>query len=183
MRRSFAMIWWAAKHRGDRLQQVAGPDHLDLRAVVQHERSPRARPAGSASSTGTDGRNRIRCSALSALTRPAGESSATTSPWSITATRSQSRDSLLHEVGDQHDRDAGVADRLDQVPGVAAGLRVEPGGELVEDRDARAADERERDRQPLLAAAGELAVTGVELVVRGRGLAARLPPDPGPGMD
>ena len=71
---------------------------------------------------------------------------------------------LLHEVGDQHDGDPAVADRLDQVPGVTAGLRVEPGGQLVEDRDPRVADQRQGDRQPLLLAARELAERGVALV-------------------
>jgi len=50
------------------------------------------------------------------------------------------------------------------VPGVAARLRVQPGGQLVEDRDLRVADEGERDRQPLLLAAGQLREPGTELV-------------------
>ena len=56
-------------------------------------------------------------------------------------------------MGDQEDGDAALADALDQVPGVAASLRVEPGRELVEDGDLGVADERERDREPLLLAA------------------------------
>jgi hypothetical protein len=67
-------------------------------------------------------------------------------------------------VGDQQDRDAAVADRLDQVPGVPAGLRVQAGGELVQDRDPGVADQREGDGQPLLLTAGKLLVPGPELV-------------------
>jgi len=64
---------------------------------------------------------------------------------------------LLHEVGDEHDRDAPVAHALDQLPGVPPGLRVQAGGQLVQHRHAWVADEGQRDRQPLLLAAGELA--------------------------
>ena len=64
---------------------------------------------------------------------------------------------LFHEVGDEDDGHAAVADALDQVPGVAPGLRVEAGRQLVEDRDPRVPDERERDRQPLLLTARQLA--------------------------
>lgn len=44
---------------------------------------------------------------------------------------------LLHEVGDQHERDAGAAQPLQQAPHVAAGSRVQAGRELVEDRYLR----------------------------------------------
>ena len=71
---------------------------------------------------------------------------------------------LLHEVGHEDDRHAAVADVLDELPGVAPGLRVEAGRELVEDRDLRVADERERDREPLLLAARQLAERGLALV-------------------
>src|SRR5690606_996261 len=54
-------------------------------------------------------------------------------------------------VGDQQDRDPAVADLLDQLSSVAAGLRVQPGGQLVQYRDLRVAHQGERDRQPLLA--------------------------------
>ncbi len=71
---------------------------------------------------------------------------------------------LLHEVGHQDDRHAAVADILDELPGVTPRLRVEAGGQLVEDRDLRVADQRQRDRQPLLLAAGQLAERGLALV-------------------
>ncbi len=63
-------------------------------------------------------------------------------------------------MGDEHDGDPAVAHALDQVPGVPPGLRVKASGELVEDRDPRAADQRHGDGQPLLLAAGELAERG-----------------------
>src|SRR5215467_4056451 len=70
---------------------------------------------------------------------------------------------LLHEVGDQDHGDPAVPDPGDQRPGVPPGLRVQAGGELVEHGDARVADQRERDRQPLPLAAGQLAEPGVLL--------------------
>ena len=71
---------------------------------------------------------------------------------------------LLHEVGDEEDGDAAVTDRLDELPRVAAGLRVEARRQLVEDRDLRLADEGERDREALLLPAGEVPVGGVALL-------------------
>ena len=54
---------------------------------------------------------------------------------------------------------------LDERPRVAARLRVQSGRQLVENRDFRVADQGERDGQPLLLAAGEVAVYGVPLVL------------------
>jgi hypothetical protein len=51
---------------------------------------------------------------------------------------------FLHEVRHQHDRHAAVAHVLDQLPGLAAGLRIQARRHLVEHRDLRAADERWR---------------------------------------
>ena len=53
---------------------------------------------------------------------------------------------LLHEVGDEDHRHTLVADAVDQLPGLATRLRVKAGGQLVEDRELRTADQRERDR-------------------------------------
>src|SRR5882757_3723822 len=73
---------------------------------------------------------------------------------------------LLHEMGDQHDRHAGVTYALDQIPGIAPGLRIQARGELVEDRDLRATDQCQRDRQPLLLTAGQLAELGIALRIQ-----------------
>ncbi len=57
-----------------------------------------------------------------------------------------------------------AADVVDQRPGVAAGLRVESGGQLIEDGHARLADQGERDRQSLALATREVYEAGVSLV-------------------
>ena len=62
---------------------------------------------------------------------------------------------LLHVVGRQHDGVAPVAKRAHEAPQVAARLRVEAGGRLVEEQDARIVDERRRDAEALLLAAGQ----------------------------
>ena len=71
---------------------------------------------------------------------------------------------LLHEVGHEQDGHAAVADRLDDAPRLAAGVRIEARRQLVEDGDPRPPDERERDRQALLLAARQVAVGDVALV-------------------
>ena len=71
------------------------------------------------------------------------------------ATRSHSRSASSIEVRREEHRLAAVADAADQVPDRAARLRVEPGGQLVEEHDLRIVDERQRDEQPLLLAARE----------------------------
>ena len=70
---------------------------------------------------------------------------------------------FLHEVRHQEDRHAALAHALDQVPGVAAGLRVQARRHLVEHRDLRLADERQRDRKPLPLPAGQGLVVVPEL--------------------
>jgi hypothetical protein len=57
---------------------------------------------------------------------------------------------LVHEVRDQHDRRAAVADLADQLPGGVAGAGVQAGGQLVEQHQLRVAEQRECDEQPLL---------------------------------
>ena len=152
----------------DGVDEVAGPGHDDVGPVRWTLRTS-GRSVSSRSSSGADGRKRSRCSGSTIETMPAGVSSA------ITAAVAEDRDAigeplgLLHQVGDEQDGHAAIADRLDEVPGLAARLRVEPGRELVEDRDPRPADEREGDRQALLLAAGEVAVGGVALVLEARG--------------
>ena len=72
---------------------------------------------------------------------------------------------LLHEVRDEDHRHALVADALDQLPGLATRLRVEAGGQLVEDRQLWTPDQRERDRQALALSAGEVDVARVTLLL------------------
>ena len=52
---------------------------------------------------------------------------------------------LLHQVGRQEDSLATIAHSVDEIPDVASGLRVESGGQLVEEGDLRIVDQRERD--------------------------------------
>jgi hypothetical protein len=89
---------------------------------------------------------------------------------------------LLHEVGDQRDRHAPVADALDELPRVAPGLRVEAGGELVEHGHLRVADQRERDRQTLLLSTGQPPELGVELAGEVGGAAINQSVDAGVSM-
>ena len=56
---------------------------------------------------------------------------------------------LVHEVRDEHDRGAALADPSDEVPGDPACGRVQTGGHLVEEHDLRVVNERKRDEQPL----------------------------------
>ena len=71
---------------------------------------------------------------------------------------------LVHVVRHEDDGDPAPPYPLDQVPGVAPGLRVQARGHLVEDGHAWAADQRERDGQPLLLAAGEVFVEVAQLL-------------------
>ena len=65
---------------------------------------------------------------------------------------------LVHVVRGEDDRDAVGAQVADEVPGGAAGLRVEAGGRLVQEDQLGAADHGHREREALLLAAGEPAV-------------------------
>ena len=60
--------------------------------------------------------------------------------------------------------DAVSADAPDGGPHVPPRLRIEPGGQFVEDDDLRIANQRQRNGQALLLAAGEFRVGGVPLV-------------------
>ena len=71
---------------------------------------------------------------------------------------------FLHQVGGQEDGLAAVADAAHQVPDGAPRLRVEAGGELIEEDDFRIVDERERDEQALLLAAGKVHEPGIAFV-------------------
>ena len=65
---------------------------------------------------------------------------------------------LVHVVRGEHDRDAVVAQLLEQLPDGAADAGVEAGGGLVDEHQLGAADQRHRQAEPLLLAAGEPAV-------------------------
>ena len=71
---------------------------------------------------------------------------------------------LVHEVRDQDDRGAAVADLLDEVPGDPPRGGVEPRGHLVEEDDLGRADERQSDEQPLALPAGEAREGSVPLL-------------------
>ena len=57
---------------------------------------------------------------------------------------------LVHEVRGEHDGDAVGAQLRGPVPGRVPGLRVQPGGRLVEEDQLGPADHGQRQRQPLL---------------------------------
>ncbi len=84
---------------------------------------------------------------------------------------------LVGVVGDEQDGDAVVAQFLDEPPALPPGGGVEAGRQLIEDDQARAADEGEGDRHALLLPAGQLPVAGVALVrqaeARDKGLGIR----------
>src|SRR5665647_1721818 len=72
---------------------------------------------------------------------------------------------LLHEVRGEHDGRAAVADLPDDVPDRQAGLRVQPGGQLVEEDELGVIDQRKGDEHALALAARELLDIGVALVL------------------
>src|SRR2546425_8895501 len=71
---------------------------------------------------------------------------------------------LLHEMRRQEDRLAARADAAHQLPDRAARLRIEPGGQLVEEHDVGVVDQGQHDEQPLLLTAGQRHEPGVSLV-------------------
>ena len=71
---------------------------------------------------------------------------------------------LVHVVRRQHDGAAGVVEPGEQVPEVAAGLRVERGGRLVEEDHLGVVHQRAGDREPLRLAAREVLDAGAGLV-------------------
>src|SRR2546423_71157 len=62
---------------------------------------------------------------------------------------------FFHQVRREKHRRAPVSDAGHKGPDRAARLRIEPGGELVEEYNFRLVDERERDEEPLLLSARE----------------------------
>jgi hypothetical protein len=69
-------------------------------------------------------------------------------------------------VGDEQDADPTIADLLDQRPGVAACLGIQAGRQLVQHCYPRPADQRQRDRQPLLLPAGQPGEPHVAMLVQ-----------------
>ena len=67
---------------------------------------------------------------------------------------------LLELVGGQHHRHAVAAQRVDQLPHQDPGVGVHARGGLVEEHQFGPADQRARQREPLLLAAGEPSVGG-----------------------
>ena len=74
--------------------------------------------------------------------------------------------SLIHVVGGEQHRHAERRQVLDHVPRLAAGRGVKAGGRLVEEQQFRVADQGNRDVQPPLLAAGQLAHPGAPLVLQ-----------------
>ena len=163
MRRSKATISWRARTAGHGAEQVAGSRHRHDRTaafdranlrqrreqgVVERHGGPEPQ-ALLVADAGDDPRRRVERdqAALVDDRDPVGE-----------ALR------LVHEVGHEDDRDAPRPDVLDELPRVAASLRVEAGRQLVEDRDPRVADEGQRDRQALLLAARQVPELAVALL-------------------
>ena len=165
MRRSLATIWLRARTAVTAWTRLPVPATDHGRARAGHASRTSGRPVRIASSNGDRRPEAQALLGVDPATMPGGRVEGDD------AARVDDGDpvgeplGLLHEVGHEHDRHAAVADALDQLPGVAPGLRVEPGGQLVEDRDPRVADQGERDRQPLLLAARELAEAVLRLSV------------------
>ena len=80
------------------------------------------------------------------------------------ATRSHRPLCLLHEVSRQEDGLAAVADAPHEVPDGPPGLRVEAGGELVEEHQLGRVDQGQGDEQPLLLSPGQRHEPRVALV-------------------
>ena len=64
---------------------------------------------------------------------------------------------LVHVVRGEQDRGARRAQAADQLPGVPARARVEPGRRLVQEQQVRATDQAQREIQPPLLPAGQAA--------------------------
>ena len=92
---------------------------------------------------------------------------------------------LVHVVGGDQDRGAGVGELEQLFPEVAARFRIDRAGRFVEEQQFRLVDHRAGQRQALLLAAaqraGELLLPVVEVVLRDQLVDARLAPAPSAG--
>ncbi len=77
---------------------------------------------------------------------------------------------FFHIVRRQHDRRSIALYRLDHVPEVAARLRVQAGGRLVQKHEGRIVDQRNRKQQSLPLPTGQFARVAVEDIAEGAGL-------------
>jgi len=67
---------------------------------------------------------------------------------------------FLHVVGGEEDRATAGLELLDDLPGLAAGLRVQAGGRLIKEEQFRVADQGAGEREALFLAAGQSADVG-----------------------
>ena len=84
---------------------------------------------------------------------------------------------LFHQVRRQEHGLPAVADAAHHLPDHAACLRIEAGGQFVEQHHVRVVDEGQRDEQPLLLTAGQRHEPGVPLVGQPEAIEERLAVD------
>ena len=129
-----------------------------VRRVARARRARRAAPRALAS-VGSAARRRANsttCSAPSDATSSRGVPSAISLPLIHDADAVAQRVRLVHVMRRDQDRAAVGAEALEHVPQLAARLRIEAGGRLVEKQQLGLAGQRARHRQPLLLPAGQL---------------------------
>ena len=145
-----------------RLEASAGPVTSDAQLVEQRDLDPRRR-ARARSDSGASARerpghhqpDRRRVPAAGELERrTAGDQAAVVDDVDPVGEAL----GLVHVVRGEHDGDAGGAQLLEQLPGGTPGGGVHAGGRLVDEHDLRTADDRHRQAEPLLLAAGEPSV-------------------------
>jgi hypothetical protein len=152
-------------HRADQVTGPGDPDPLALASDLAHSGQHCEHP-----DIKWDGRNEPQVRAARALRQPGrgvqrgdhavvDEQDPVAEPFG-----------LIHVVGDQDDGHPLVTDVLDQLPGVPPGLRVQSGGQLVQDGELRVAHQRQGDQQPLLLPAGQPTEGGVPLGGQTQGL-------------
>lgn len=71
---------------------------------------------------------------------------------------------FLHQMSGEKNSFAVIPNPAYQVPDGSPRLRIEPGGQLIEEHDFRIVDQRQRDKQPLLLPAGKGHKPGISFV-------------------